>query len=147
MSQALRVAIACQGGGSHAAFVAGILCRLLGPDLRDRFELMAISGTSGGAICASLAWAGLVAGGPESRSNAVRRLREFWNDMEVHDVLDAWTNFWSVWLARAPFTAEVSPYTYVPIAEPRLRTLLTAHLALENLPVDPESRKRPKLLI
>src|SRR5215212_4680004 len=129
MSRAPRVAIACQGGGSHAAFVAGVLCKLLSPDLRDRFELTAISGTSGGAICASLAWAGLVAGGSEGQSNTLRRLQGFWKDLEVHDVLDAWTNFWSVWLTRAPFTAEVSPYAYVPIAEPRLRELLAAHLA------------------
>src|SRR3954466_6500946 len=147
MSRAMRVAIACQGGGSHAAFVAGVLCRLLGPDLRDRFELTAISGTSGGAVCAALAWAGLVGGGPDGPDNAVRRLRGFWNALEVHDVLDAWTNFWSVWLARAPFTAEVSPYAYVPIAEPRLRELLSAHLALEKLPADPGRRARPKLLI
>jgi NTE family protein len=147
MPRGKRVAIACQGGGSHAAFVAGVLCKLLSPDLRDRFELTAISGTSGGAICASLAWAGLVAGGSEGQSNALRRLQGFWKDLEVHDVLDAWTNFWSVWLTRAPFTAEVSPYAYVPIAEPRLRELLATHLALETLPVDPGRRTRPKLLI
>ena len=147
MSRVLRVAIACQGGGSHAAFVAGVLCKLLGPDLRHRFELAAISGTSGGAVCASLAWAGLVAGGSDGPNNAVRRLRAFWSDLEVHHLLDAWTNFWSVWLARAPFTAEVSPYAYVPIAEPRLRELLAAHLALEKLPVDRGSRAPPKLLI
>src|SRR3954467_2891659 len=144
MSRAMRVAIACQGGGSHAAFVAGILCKLLGPDLRDRFELAAISGTSGGAVCASLAWAGLIAEGP---NDALRRLQGFWNDLEVRDVLDAWTNFWSVWLARAPITAEVSPYAYVPIAEPRLRELLAAHLALARLPIDLDRRARPKLLI
>ena len=144
MSRAPRVAMACQGGGSHAAFVAGVLCKLLGPDFRDRFEPVAISGTSGGAICASLAWAGLIAEGP---TDALRRLQGFWNDLEVHDALDAWTNFWSVWLARAPFTAEISPYAYVPIAEPRLRKLLARHLALERLPVDPGLRGQPKLLI
>ncbi len=147
MSRAPRVAIACQGGGSHAAFVAGILGKLLGPDLRDRFRLVAISGTSGGAVCASLAWAGLVAGGADGPDDAMRRLRAFWNDLEVHDLLDAWTNFWSVSLARAPFTAEISPYSYVPVAERRLRELLAAHLALEKLPVDPGRRARPKLLI
>src|SRR3954454_21286881 len=147
MSGALHVAIACQGGGSHAAFVAGVLYKLLGPDFRDRFELTAISGTSGGAVCASLAWAGLVADGPAGPGNALRRLRGFWNDLEVHDALDAWTNFWSVWLARAPLTAEVSPYAYVPVAEPRLRNLLATHLALEKLPIDPGERERPKLLI
>ena len=60
-----KVAIACQGGGSHAAFAAGVLSELLSPSYVDRFELVGLSGTSGGAICAALAWAGLISGGPE----------------------------------------------------------------------------------
>src|SRR4029077_17421339 len=56
-----KVAIACQGGGSHAAFAAGILSGLLRPGRRERFQLVALTGTSGGAVCASLAWRGLVA--------------------------------------------------------------------------------------
>ena len=32
-----RIAIACQGGGSHTAFTAGVLQRLLdGPEIEDR---------------------------------------------------------------------------------------------------------------
>jgi NTE family protein len=48
-----RVAIACQGGGSHSAFTAGVLTRLLAEKL-ERYEIVALSGTSGGAICALL---------------------------------------------------------------------------------------------
>jgi NTE family protein len=41
-----RVAIACQGGGSHTAFTAGALSRLLA---RSRgFDVVGLSGTSGG---------------------------------------------------------------------------------------------------
>ncbi|MFO0909997.1 MAG: hypothetical protein U0794_16895 [Isosphaeraceae bacterium] len=47
-----RVAIACQGGGSHTAFTAGVLHELLG-QMPDDVEIVAISGTSGGAICAA----------------------------------------------------------------------------------------------
>jgi NTE family protein len=115
--------------------------------LRNRFNLIAISGTSGGAICASLAWTGLVAGGADGPTNAVHRLKRFWHDLEVHDVLDALTNFWGVWLARSPVTAEISPYAYAPAAEPRLRELLRAHLALDELTKDPIQRGSPKLLI
>jgi hypothetical protein len=43
------VAIACQGGGSHAAFTAGVLGELLATH-RDRCDLRALSGTSGGAV-------------------------------------------------------------------------------------------------
>ncbi len=139
-----KVAIACQGGGSHAAFAAGVLRRLLGPEMRGRFELVGLSGTSGGAMCAALAWAGLIA---PQHGDAGERLTRFWRDLEVRDILDAAANFWAVSLARLPVTAEVSPYAYEPTAEPRLRALLRAHLGLARLPADPERRARPKLLI
>jgi NTE family protein len=139
-----KVAIACQGGGSHAAFVAGILLGLLKPAVRSRYELLALSGTSGGAMCASLAWAGLLSGGPDEAS---RRLREFWRDVETHDIVDAVTNFWSVFIARLPVAAEVSPYLYAPIAERRLRELLKVNLDLEGLTPDPVARARPKLYV
>ena len=51
-----RVAIACQGGGSHTAFTAGVLKRLLRPEVLARYEVVGLSGTSGGAVCALLAW-------------------------------------------------------------------------------------------
>ena len=53
----MRVAIACQGGGSHTAFTAGVLKRLLS---EERYEVVALSGASGGATCAFLAWYALV---------------------------------------------------------------------------------------
>ena len=56
MSTIPKVAIACQGGGSHAAFAAGVLVQLLSSAQRERFRLVALSGTSGGAVCAALAW-------------------------------------------------------------------------------------------
>jgi NTE family protein len=139
-----RVAIACQGGGSHAAFAAGVLSRLLEPEQRARVQLSALSGTSGGAMCAALVWRGLVASGPDE---ALRRLTGFWRDLGVHGVLDAIGNFWAVEWARAPITVEVSPYLYEPPAEPKLRALLDAHLDLEHLTADPAARARPKLLV
>jgi NTE family protein len=48
-----RVAIACQGGGSHTAFTAGVLKRLLGAEELAGFEVVGLSGTSGGAVCAA----------------------------------------------------------------------------------------------
>lgn len=49
-----KIAIACQGGGSHAAFTAGALQTFFANNLQNKFEIVSISGTSGGAICASL---------------------------------------------------------------------------------------------
>ncbi len=144
MANIPRVAIACQGGGSHAAFAAGVLRRLLGPGLRDRFHLLALSGTSGGAMCAALAWAGLISRGED---DAIARLTSFWHDLEARDPVDAATNAWALWLARLPVTAEVSPYLYEPVAEPELRALLARHFDLERLPTDAARRSRPKLLV
>ena len=55
-----RIAIACQGGGSQCAFVAGALKTLFGRGIQDRFKIVGLSGTSGGALTAALAWMGLL---------------------------------------------------------------------------------------
>lgn len=71
-----KIAIACQGGGSHAAFAAGALEALL-PELDDHpsMQLVGLSGTSGGAICALLGWYGMLEGGS---ATAQRKLEGFW---------------------------------------------------------------------
>ncbi len=57
-----RVAIACQGGGSHTAFTAGTLKKLLEDKGEEghEYQIVALSGTFGGSICALLAWYGLL---------------------------------------------------------------------------------------
>jgi NTE family protein len=55
-----RIAIACQGGGSQCAFVAGALQTLVARGVQDRYEIVGLSGTSGGAITAAVAWNGLL---------------------------------------------------------------------------------------
>ncbi|WP_137179017.1 patatin-like phospholipase family protein [Roseomonas sp. AR75] len=137
-----KVAIACQGGGSHAAFAAGVLHELLSPAHRDRFDLLALSGTSGGAVCAALAWSGLLAAGPEESR---RRLHGFWHDLGARDPLDAWVNAWTQLLFSLPFTVNASPYAYSPAAEPRLRELLARWVQPEALPADRAARTRPFL--
>ena len=71
-----RVAIACQGGGSHTAFTGGALQRLLADGNQT---VVALSGTSGGAVCALLAWYGLLTGGA---AEAGRLLERFWAALE-----------------------------------------------------------------
>lgn len=71
----VSIAIACQGGGSHTAFTAGVLSRWLEDDALDAFEIKGLSGTSGGAICALLAWSALLEKKPEE---ARGRLASFW---------------------------------------------------------------------
>ncbi len=74
-----RIAIACQGGGSQTAFTAGALRGLLEAKQAgalDDIEIVSLSGTSGGAVCATLAWAGLIRGDVEPW----QRMVEFWLD-------------------------------------------------------------------
>src|SRR5262249_46430621 len=138
-----QVAIACQGGGSHAAFAAGVLRRLFSAEFRHRFDLVALTGTSGGAMCAAVAWGGLIRGGADE---AIARLTDFWDDLKPQDLFDVAANAWGQWFARLPFTMEISPYLYEPLAAPRLNAILDRRLALHELGAA-QRRRGPKLLI
>jgi NTE family protein len=72
-----RVAIACQGGGSHTAFTAGVLKGLLRSGRLQKHEVVALSGTSGGAVCALLTWHHLLEG---DAAGAVGALDAFWRE-------------------------------------------------------------------
>jgi len=71
-----RIAIACQGGGSQTAFTAGALRGLFENGALDDFELVSLSGTSGGSICATLVWYSLMLGD----QRPWERLYEFWRE-------------------------------------------------------------------
>ncbi len=51
-----RVAIACQGGGSQTAFTGGVLKALFENKIQDHVNIVSLTGTSGGAICAFFIW-------------------------------------------------------------------------------------------
>lgn len=92
--QQRRVAIACQGGGSHTAFTAGVLKRLLGADELAGFQVAGLSGTSGGAVCALLAWYALLEGDPVG---AGRLLDRFWADNSARGPAEMLVNTWIQW--------------------------------------------------
>lgn len=121
-----RVAIACQGGGSHTAFTAGVLVNLLRSRMawRERYEPVALSGTSGGAICALLAWSGLV---EDDWDAGAARLEGFWRDNAATEPWDVAVNAWTVWLARVRDVVslpQVSAYAVPSWGQDRLRRLL-----------------------
>ena len=76
MKPKTKIAIACQGGGSQTAFTAGALKALCEARISDEFELVSISGTSGGAVCAALIWFAFEKG----EDPLWGRLLEFWKD-------------------------------------------------------------------
>src|SRR3954447_25954870 len=86
-----RVAIACQGGGSHTAFTAGVLGRLLSADELDEYRVVGLSGTSGGAVCALLAWSALLDGDPRAGKE---RLEGFWADNAAGGPVETAINAW-----------------------------------------------------
>ncbi|MEF8814615.1 MAG: patatin-like phospholipase family protein [Halovenus sp.] len=132
-----KVAIACQGGGSHTAFTAGVLQKLLGEcDWDGEYELVGISGTSGGAFNALAAWYGLLTGDEEK---AQELLENIWEDLSARETTDRLLNSWVRTLNKlqdngAPFP-QFSPYQ-VPgeeIGKERIREVLETHIDFEAI--------------
>ena len=136
-----RVAIACQGGGSHTAFTAGVLSRLLdGPagseGELDEYEIVGLSGTSGGAVCALLAWTALREG---DQRKARALLDGFWTDNSATTPVDAAANFWLLWastLQSAGFLPAVSPYDLPATGLDHFRDLLTRRVDFDRIVTD-----------
>ena len=91
-----KVAVACQGGGMHAAFAVGVLTEILTDVKNGELELVGISGTSAGALCALIVGYNLapkaakdtrqaVAG---SVDDAIKNLRSFWEDFVAKDSVE-----------------------------------------------------------
>jgi NTE family protein len=80
MEERKRLAIACQGGGSQTAFTAGVLKKLLAKSIHEKYQVVGLSGTSGGAICALLAWYGLLKAAKGSTEPIYQGLVDFWQD-------------------------------------------------------------------
>ena len=142
-----RVAIACQGGGSHTAFTAGALKKLLKE--KHDYEVVALSGTSGGSICALLAWYGLLM---NDTNKAVELLESFWRDNSANSRWDRLLNDWLLqtnrFFGNIGGTPTVSPYsTYASSwAWDQLKGMLERHVDFERINelVQPSS---PMLLV
>ncbi len=78
-----RIAIACQGGGSQCAFVAGALKTIFRRGVQDRFQIVGLSGTSGGALTAALAWTGLLLRARGDRTPIEDRIIACWKDLSA----------------------------------------------------------------
>src|SRR3954464_5748993 len=120
-----KIAIACQGGGSHTAFTAGLLAGLLADDVFwSHYRLVGLSGTSGGAVCASLAWSGLHSGtiqpganqqpvfasdSKAAREEAARRALGFWSDLGSPWNQDQFLNQSSLVLHPVPVVSDFVP--------------------------------------
>jgi NTE family protein len=111
-----RVVIACQGGGSHTAFTAGVLDRLC-RDVPDTHEVVGLSGTSGGAVCALLAWSALRDGDPAAVG---RLLGEFWADNSASSPWEQLLN------ASAMLAGDLHQFVAMPAISPYDNVLAAA---------------------
>jgi NTE family protein len=122
------VAIACQGGGTHAAFSWGVLDEILrtkkqwdSDERPDRFDIAAITGTSAGALCALMVWYGFAPKenlpGSGSLDEAISTLDRFWESFAAREPVEVLHNKMSVLALEAkekglPLPA-VNPYGVV----------------------------------
>ena len=160
MSVKTKIAIACQGGGSQTAFTAGALKALCEAQVTDEFEIVSISGTSGGAVCAALVWFAL----EKNENPPWRRLIAFWEDNTAQGWLEETFNHFvvgSMRLANAgliptlqlspssPFLQSMAAITTIGHREQfrNFRSLLEAHIDFEEVASWGPRAKRPILMI
>jgi NTE family protein len=143
-----RVAIACQGGGSHTAFTAGVLKKLLRTEELKRYEVVGLSGTSGGAVCALLAWHNLLR---DDGAGAAEALDAFWRDNSATAPLEQIVNHWILWASNLQnFVAmpALSPYDnpFSVSALEEFKKMLERRVDFGKIEVQPED-SYPVLLI
>lgn len=138
-----KIAIACQGGGTQTAFTAGALRRILtDPGLDRDFEIVALSGTSGGAVCSVMAWYGLIAHAdePEKRGqHAADLIFDFWEANSAHDPLDLYVTNPTIVALHRLVDAGLMPAYPPPPGLPgqvygRLRSLIETLVPFDSLP-------------
>lgn len=125
------VNLALQGGGAHGAFTWGVLDRILED---GQLEIVAVSGTSAGAMNAVVLAQGLHRGGPEGARVALER---FWRRVAEaartspiqRSPFDVLTGNWSLdhnpaYIAADLLSRVVSPYEINPLGLNPLRDLL-----------------------
>lgn len=108
------------GGGSQTAFTAGVLKALCEnrSKVRERFEVVSVSGTSGGAICAFLLWYAFKKGD----DCLWKRLIDFWNDNTAQDFQERFFNDTLIKSLRLASEGMVPQYSLSP-SSPVVKTL------------------------
>ncbi|WP_439613610.1 patatin-like phospholipase family protein [Reyranella sp.] len=116
-----KIAIACQGGGSQTAFTAGALkalCRAH-EQLKEDFEVVAISGTSGGAVCATLLWYSFMKG----ERPVWKRMMDFWQENTAQGPVEHAINRFIVESARL-VNAGMMPTLQLSPSSPMMQSMM-----------------------
>jgi NTE family protein len=105
-----KIAIACQGGGSQTAFTAGVLKALFENKIQDHFNIVSLSGTSGGAICAFLVWYALKKGD----ECVWKRLIDFWEDNTAQSSQEKFFNDFVIKTLELASKGQIPQYNLSP---------------------------------
>lgn len=145
VSQRYGLNLALQGGGAHGAFTWGVLDRLLE---EEDIDIVAMSGTSAGAMNAAVLLDGFMEGG---RDRAKAQLAEFWQKISqlgaIFNIAPTTpfqgymsSGFGMDWLAgfnpMDMLSRTFSPYDLNPLNLNPLRDVLNATLEVANLHSD-----------
>ena len=105
-----KIAIACQGGGSQTAFTAGVLKTLFENNVQEKFNIVSLSGTSGGAICAFLIWYALKKGD----DIIWKRMIDFWEDNSAQTYQERFFNNWIIKSLESVSKGLIPQYNFTP---------------------------------
>jgi len=159
-----KIAIACQGGGSQTAFTAGVLSAFFERELHLKKQIVSLSGTSGGAVCAAVAWYGLLKAAAGDPIPIQKRIKDFWEEIIAQIPPELYVDQFSAEMLRLIENGVIPHLELSPVSAlsqmfisavtaflPRryftdLKGVLEAHIAFEELPnlVRPDS---PVLLL
>ncbi|WP_233743209.1 patatin-like phospholipase family protein [Leptodesmis sichuanensis] len=115
-----KIAIACQGGGAHAAFTAGALQALFEEGVHEKFNIVSLSGTSGGALGATLAWYALKKG----EQPVWKRLSDFWQDNTAQSPQEKFFNDFAI--KTLEYTSKgLLPQFNIPPTSPLLKSWMS----------------------
>lgn len=136
--------LALQGGGSHGAYTWGVLDRLLE---EPRLKIVAISGTSAGAMNAAVLADGWAAGGAQGARDA---LKQYWQRVSQaaafspiqRSWLDRMMGRWTLetspsYVAMDLMSRLFSPYDLNPLGLNPLRSVLAESIDFERLARSP----------
>ena len=133
-----KITLALQGGGSHGAFTWGVLETLLAD---ERLEIEGISGTSAGAMNATVTAEGLMRDGPQGALDALER---FWRRVAragrfapmIRTPLDVAADRWNMevqpgYLLFDLISRFLSPYQFNPLNFNPLLEILESEVDFE----------------
>lgn len=96
-----RIAITCQGGGSQTAFTAGVIQGLFAHGIDQSHDIVALTGTSGGAVNSVIAWYGMLKNADGDSTPVQQRIAGFWNELKASSPMEQWLDQMNTFMIRA----------------------------------------------